>query len=149
LCLKGIRFVSYLILCSRSTNAQWWNMFIIYYLLPIRELTKLQLCALHLRTNPLPPAVATGHTTCTVGLTVRYANVGLFWGNLAMFHTYITYVYKYGVQSVVYPKHRSCHGTPPRKQTSYATELPCSGRDKRDTLYIHKHTRAQTVEILF
>jgi hypothetical protein len=52
-------------------------------------------------------------------------------------HVYITNVYKYGVQSSVYPKHRSCNGTPPRKQTSYATELPCSGRDKRVTLYIN------------
>ena len=114
-------------------------MFIIYHLLPICELTKMQLCALHLRTNPPPPAVATGHILFAHNMhcrTDRYANVGLFWGNLAMFHTYITYVHKYGGQSFLYPKHRSYHGTPPRKQTSYATELPCSGRDKRDTLYI-------------
>ena len=120
-------------------------MFIIY-LVRTCESTKILLCALHLRTNPLQQP-DTFPTRKQHALTVRHANTGLFWGNLAaIFHTYIHYLcIQIRCTALRFPKHRSCHGTPPRKQTSYATELQCPGRDKRDTVYIHKHTRAQTV----
>ena len=136
----------------------------VYHILFITNKRTYQNAAL--RTNPLPPAAATGHipnshTTRTVRLTVRYANVRLFCGNLAMFRTHArthararTHTHQLRAQTrctaVRFPKHRSCHGTSPRKH--YATELPCSGRDKRDTrdiyiyiyIYTHIHTHTHT-----
>ena len=106
----------------------------------------MQLCAQLLRTNPLPPIAETSHTPNShVTRTVRYANVGLIWGNLVMFHTYlyITYVYKYGVQPLV--SRNTAAATGRLRGRRLPVRQSWSAQDViKGTLYIYI-TRAQTV----